>query len=217
MREPLLLVAGDRLLRGGGEVDAVGAVDGLRDLLDLRRDRLVVGVEHLEVRLGLRGGGDDLGELDRALPTLAEAVVDRGAERTGLERARLDQLEQLGLVVGARVDRDDRLDPERADVLDVLREVRHARLDLGRHLRQLGLLAPVAAAVVAERAHGRDDHDDVRLEAADAADDVHELLHPEVGGEARLGDHELAQLERDPVGDDASCCRGRCSRTARRA
>ena len=37
---------------------------------------------------------------------------------------------------------------------------------------------------------------------ADAADDVHELLHPEVGREARLRDHELAELEGDPVGDD---------------
>ena len=55
---------------------------------------------------------------------------------------------------------------------------------------------------MAQRPHRRDDHDDVRPQAADAADDVHELLHPEVGGEARLGDHELAELERDPVGDD---------------
>ena len=132
----------------------------------------------------------------------AEAVVDRGAERSGLQRAGLDQLEQLRLVVGAGVDRDDRLDPEGAHVLDVLGQVRHPDLDLGRHRREIRLLAPVAAAVMAQRPHRRDDHDDVRPEAADAADDVHELLHPEVGREARLRDHELAELERDPVGDD---------------
>ena len=126
---------------------------------------------------------------------LAEAVVDRGAERSRLERAGLDQLEQLRLVVGAGVDRDDRLDPEGADVLDVLGEVRHPDLDLGGHRREILLLAPVAAAVMAQRPHRRDDHDDVRPQLADAADDVHELLHPEIGGEARLGDHELAQLE----------------------
>ena len=75
-------------------------------------------------------------------------------------------------------------------------------LDLGAHLRQVRLRLVVPAAVVPERAHRRDDHDDVRLETADAADDVHELLHAEVGGEARLGDEVLAELEADAVGDD---------------
>ena len=56
--------------------------------------------------------------------------------------------------------------------------------------------------MVPQRPNRRDDHDDVRPQATDAADDVHELLHPEVGGEARLGDQELTQLETDPVGDD---------------
>ena len=128
--------------------------------------------------------------------------MDRGTEGTGLERELLDQLEQLGLVVGARVDRNDRLDPECPHVLDVLGEVRHPGLDLGRHLRHLRLLAPITATMVAQSPHGRNDDDNVRLEPADAADDVHELLHPEIGGEAGLGDHELTELQRHPVGDD---------------
>ena len=57
------------------------------------------------------------------------------------------------------------------------------------------------AAVVLERAHGHDEHDAARRQAADAADDVHELLHAHVRAEARLGHHVVAELEPDQVGD----------------
>ena len=55
---------------------------------------------------------------------------------------------------------------------------------------------------MAQRLHGRDEHDDARLELADPADDVEELLEPHVGGEPALGDDVLAEPERDPVGDE---------------
>ena len=58
------------------------------------------------------------------------------------------------------------------------------------------------AAVVLQRLRGRDEHDRARAEAAGAADDVEELLHPHVGAEAGLGDDVVAELERDEVGDE---------------
>jgi len=46
---------------------------------------------------------------------------------------------------------------------------------------------------------------------AEAADDVEELLHPHVRAEARLGDDVVGDLHAHLIGDQASCCRGRCS------
>ena len=51
------------------------------------------------------------------------------------------------------------------------------------------------AAMHLERAHGGDDHDGARLQAGLAALDVEELLGPEIGAEAGLGHHVLAELE----------------------
>ena len=58
------------------------------------------------------------------------------------------------------------------------------------------------AAVVLQRLHRRDEDDRARREVADAADDVHELLHAHVGAEAGLGDDDVAELQRDAVGDE---------------
>ena len=65
--------------------------------------------------------------------------------------------------------------------------------------RDVGVVGAVAA-VVLERAHGRHHHAGVRPEIAGRADDVHELLHPQVRAEPRLGDDVVAELERDAVG-----------------
>ena len=54
----------------------------------------------------------------------------------------------------------------------------------------------VDAAVVLDRAHGRDDHRRVRLEARLAALDVHELLGAEVGAEAAFRDDVVGELQR---------------------
>ena len=93
------------------------------------------------------------------------------------------------------VDRDDGVQPELADGREVADEVRGAGLDRLR-------AAVGVAAVVLERLHRRDEHDRARREVADAADDVHELLHAHVGAEAGLGDDHVAELERDAVGDE---------------
>ena len=53
-----------------------------------------------------------------------------------------------------------------------------------------------------ESAHGAGDDHGARRKAAVAAHDVHELLGAQVGGEAALGDHVVAELHRDLVGDD---------------
>ena len=57
------------------------------------------------------------------------------------------------------------------------------------------------AAVVLQRLRRRDEHDGARREAAEAADDVDELLEAHVGAEAALGDDVVAQLEAEPVAD----------------
>ena len=59
-----------------------------------------------------------------------------------------------------------------------------------------------------QRLRRGDDHDRVRGEPARAADDVHELLHPEVGAEARLGDEVLAHLAAGQVGHDRAVAVG---------
>ncbi len=75
------------------------------------------------------------------------------------------------------------------------REVGGARLDLGRPTLEV-------TTVVLERPDGGDEHDCARAEIADPARDVEELLHPHVGREAGLGDHVLAELQSDAVGDE---------------
>jgi hypothetical protein len=84
---------------------------------------------------------------------------------------------------------NSRTDAEVAD------EIRRARLD---HLgASLGV-----APVVLERLHRDDEHHGARRQAADTADDVEELLHTHVCAEARFGDDDVAELERDLVGDE---------------
>ena len=73
-------------------------------------------------------------------------------------------------------------------------EVGHAALECGQILLAQRVLGD--AAVHLERAHGGDDHRRVGLEAGLAALDVEELLRPQVGAEAGLGDHVVAELER---------------------
>ena len=115
--------------------------------------------------------------------------------RAVLEREPADELDLLVGVAGEAVDRDDRLQPELGDDLEMAREVRGAELDRVE-------AAVRVAAVVLERLRRRDEDDRARLEAADAADDVEELLHSHVRAEAGLGDDVVAELERDEVGDE---------------
>ena len=112
-----------------------------------------------------------------------------------------------------RLMRDDRRHAELAHVLDMAREVGEAllqRLDV--------LLAELVlgdAAMHLERAHGGDDDRGGRLQARLAALDVEELLGAEVGAEAGLGHHVVAELQRRAWWRSPSCSHGRCWRTGR--
>ena len=112
-----------------------------------------------------------------------------------LERELAHELDLLVAVAWEAVDRDDGVEAELADDPEVAREVGCALLDrIGAALRIL--------RVVLQRLHGGDEDDRARPQVADAADDVHELLHAHVRAEAGLGHDEVAQLERNPVGDE---------------
>ncbi len=105
------------------------------------------------------------------------------------------ELELLRRVGGELVHADHRLQAEAVDDADVARHVRGPCLDLGQ-------AAVDVAAVVLERLHGGDEHDGARPQVTDTARDVEELLHPHVRGEAALGDHVVAELEGDAIGDE---------------
>jgi hypothetical protein len=115
--------------------------------------------------------------------------------RALLEREAPDRVQLAVGVAGEPVHGHDRPEPEAADVGKVPLEVRGSDLDR--------LEAAVRiAAVVLERADGRDEHDRARLQASDAADDVQELLHAHVGAEPALRHDVVAELEPDQVGDE---------------
>ena len=72
-------------------------------------------------------------------------------------------------------------------------EVGEAALERRQILLAQGVLGD--AAMHLERAHGGDDHRRLRGQAGLAALDVEELLGAEIGAEAGLGDHVVAELE----------------------
>ena len=142
-------------------------------------------------------------------PHFAQADVD-----AQLAALALDEVE-LGLGVGReRVDGDDA--GETVDVLhvvDVLEEVGQA---LFKRLKVLTVeLGLGHAAVILERADGRNDDDSVGVEARGAALDVEELLGAEVGGEAGFRDGVVAQAHRGLSGLDGVAAVGDvCERAA---
>src|SRR3954452_11181325 len=144
--EAVAHVLADLLLGLGIEVHVPRTVDLLADGLDLVLDRPVVLVERVErVRL-LARVDDRRGEVGRADAALGEALVGLGAERAGLEREPLDELDLLVRVARPAVDGHDRGEAELLDDLQVAADVRHAGLD-----RRQALLA-VDARVVGDAA-----------------------------------------------------------------
>ena len=98
-------------------------------------------------------------------------------------------------VRGEMVDRDDAGQPVVvAHVVDVALEIGDALLERAEILR-VDLLQ-IAAAVVLQRADGRDDHHRRGTQSRLAALDVDELLGAEVGAEARLGHDVVGELQR---------------------
>ena len=165
--EPVPLVALELAAGERGVVDPVGAVDLGRDRLDLLPERRLGRVQEVEVAGLGRHLGDRLGDLGRAAAAVGEVRADRGPDAH--RRCDLRDRGALGREVGGhRVDRDDRLDAVRADVLQLLAQVgradQHVLGVLGQH--PLGQRAarhhPVLAGVALERADGRDHHGGVR-------------------------------------------------------
>ncbi len=97
--------------------------------------------------------------------------------------------------VGKRLTPTTACKPEPVDDPDVAGEVPGADLDRVRATVRV-------AGVMLERAHRRDENDRIGSQVADAAGDVEELLHPHVRREPGLRDDVVAELERDPVGDE---------------
>ena len=127
---------------------------------------------------------DRLGQTRGAGAPALEAVVQLCRVGARLERQLPDRVE-LGLSVAREpVHGHDGVQTEARDVREMPLEVGCSGLDR--------LEAAVrVAAVVLQRPHGRNEHDGSRPQAADAADDVEELLHAHVRPEAALRDDVL--------------------------
>ena len=95
------------------------------------------------------------------------------------------------------VDRDHRLQPELAHVLDMANEIAHARFERPQILLLEVFL--LHAAVHLQRTDGGDEHDADGLEPGLAALDVDELLRPQIGAEAGFGDHVIGESQRRVV------------------
>ena len=203
--EALLLDLGHLLLRGRGEVNAVGVVDATRDGLDAARDtgrlvgigelaRLVAEAHDLlgQRQAALAALGPDLGkrhvDAELVAPGLDERELGGGIGREGVDGHHHGQAEDL------------------AHVGDVAQQVGHAGLE---GLEVLGAEVGLGdTAVVLEGAHRRHDHAGVGLKAGHAALDVAELLGTEVGAEARLGHYVVAQLHGRLGGHDGVAAMG---------
>ena len=200
LAHPELLDALEILLRLHLQVDPGGAVEPGGDRLDLFDNRRLVGRDEGEIaRLAARRD-HRVGQLDGAGASLREPLVNDHGFRPRPDRQLLEQRPLLVGVGRKAVDGDDTRQPVLAHDLDVRGEIVHARPQ-----RLQILLAQVGerfAAVRLRRPDGGDEHRGAGGEAARAANDVAELLHPEVTGEAGLGNDVIGQLQGDAIGED---------------
>jgi hypothetical protein len=180
--------------------DVRGAVDLDGDRLDLVPQRLLLVVDEAELRLALL---DDLhhfaGDIGRSRAALGPVAREHQRD-VELLHGLGEELVLRGGVRREVVDRDDAGQPVMvAHVVHVALEVRDALLQSAEILR-IDLLQ-VGAAVILERADGRDEHHGRGTQPRLAALDVDELLRPEVGAEARLGHDVVRELERGGGGE----------------
>ena len=171
----------------------VGPVDAGGDQVDLLEQAELAVIERRELAgIGVGQGSDPLGQRHGAGAAIGPVG---GNDRLGAVggRDRLHRLD-LGLGVGGEmVDRNDRRNPELADILDMAGEVDAAGADrLDVLLAELRLADP---AIIFERADGGDDHRGGGPETGLAALDVEELLGAEIGAEAGLGDDIVGQAQ----------------------
>ncbi len=123
----------------GRVADAVGAIDLFGNGLDLFLDRVLVGVEEVEVGGLLAGRDNGLGQLGAARGALHPDPALGHVKGAGLFGPLADELDLgVGVVLEA-VDGDDHRDAEFEGVLDVLQEVGQASLQQLQVLFDVGL------------------------------------------------------------------------------
>ncbi len=192
----------------------IGPVDLFGDGFDLFLDRVLVGVEELEVGRLLAGFHDGLGQFRTTGCTLHPDPALGHGECAGLGRALADEGHfGVGIVLEA-VDGHHHRHTELERVLDVLQQVGQARL---QQLQVLLGVGPVqrpagddlgATTVHLQSAHGGNQDDAVGLQPAVAALEIHELFHATVGAKAGLGHHIVGQPQGDLVGNDRAIALG---------
>src|SRR5919204_104662 len=118
-------------LRISEEADGppLGAVDALRDRLDLRLDRRVERVDVLELRALVRGSDDRLGQRRRALAALHHGLVQLRRVGAVRERDLADELQLVVRVAGEAIDGDDGVQAELAHDPEMADQVLGAGLD----------------------------------------------------------------------------------------
>lgn len=175
-----------------GELNAVSVVEGGGDGLDLVSKGHLIGVERLE--LGevsvVSQLLDRLGELEGTSTTVLPLLGDDGLDAHLLAEV-LDNLD-LGLGVGGEaVDRDDAVNSELGNVLDVADEVGHTGADGVEVLG--GESLGVDTTVELEGTDSGDNDGGSGGEAGLAALDVEELLGTKVSTESTLSDDVVSE------------------------
>ncbi len=139
-----------------------------------------------------------MGECLRPFPAVGEVGADHRRDALGPRRL-LYGLQFCVGVGGEAVDGDDARHPIALHILQMAGKVdrppSHRRDVLG------GKLLAGNAAMHLERPHRGDDHRRVGPEPGHAALDVEELLGPQIGAEAGLGDRVVAELQPGAGGD----------------
>ena len=212
MIEPLDL--GDRLWQ---EFNVRRPVDLLRDRPDLVLDGEVQVVEELEVARGLGRPLHGLGQVDGTSASLGPVPAEDRVEGAGLLGQTNHLVKFLLSVSDKDVDGNNHRDPEGVGVLNLFSQVAEAGSYKGKvALRVLRLERGAGhngrtSAVHLQRPHRRHQDNGMGHEAGVAALDVEELLHPDVGSEARLCHHKAVlanQLETDLVREDRRVAMG---------
>src|SRR2546425_4896386 len=168
----------DTLLAFGQELDVGRTVQAPRQRLDLLANWRIGRIERGKVAAILRGTQHCLGELDRSLATVAEAVVDNRSIGAEVLRELRQEVKLAFGVARESVDAHHGAHAEGLDDVNVRCEVLGASLQgvevLGAELGQWH------TAVRLERAHGRNYQRGRRSEVTVTRDDMGELLEAEV-------------------------------------
>jgi len=173
----------DRLARSGVEIHTVRAVEFARQSLNFLFDRLVqtIGEPQLAPVIFFHHPQHRLGQPSGSLAALR---VMLGHHRLDAQPgAEPDDAVQIGVgIPWESVEGHHRVEAEKADVLDVLGEVAQAA-------------RRVESPMISHGARGSHDDGARRLEAAEPAFDIKELLRAQIGRKPRFGNHIVRQFQ----------------------